>query len=338
MQQNHHPKKYLLGIDTGSSKTHALITTCEGHVLGFGEAGCGNYEVVGLRGFKEAMRRAAERALTMAGVNKEEILAMGFGFSGYDWPSEEGLMVEAIQSLGINCEYQFVNDVLLGLIAGSNDGWGVAVDAGTGNNVRGRDKLGRIGRITGNSVYFGEIGGGGEMVWLAQIAVTHAWTRRGPKTQLTQSFMDYLEVESEFALIEGLATGKFLLPAILAIEIFRLAEKGDPVAIEIINTSAHELALNVNAVIRQLEMQDQSFDLVLIGGVFKAGDQYLKPFTQTVQAFAAHINIVHLDVPPVTGAVLLAGETIGINTNQIRPILFDSLQNIWEDNDIYQVT
>ena len=56
------------------------------------------------------------------------------------------------------------------------------MDAGAGNNVRGKDQTGKIGRITGNSVYSGEIGGGGEMVWLAQVGVTHAWTQRGPKT------------------------------------------------------------------------------------------------------------------------------------------------------------
>jgi N-acetylglucosamine kinase-like BadF-type ATPase len=115
-------------------------------------------------------------------------------------------MVEAIESLQIDCDYQFVNDVELGLLAGSENGWGVAVDAGTGNNIRGRDQSGRTGRITGNSVYFGEIGGAGEMVWLAQIAVTHAWTQRGPKTKLTTCFIDFLDVDSEFAMIEGLAT------------------------------------------------------------------------------------------------------------------------------------
>jgi len=319
-------------MDTGTSKTHALITTTEGEAIGFGQAGSGNYEVIGMAGFKQAMQAATADALTMADIRKDEICAMGFGFSGYDWPSEISLMVEAIESLQIDCDYQFVNDVELGLLAGSENGWGVAVDAGTGNNIRGRDQSGRIGRITGNSVYFGEIGGAGEMVWLAQIAVTHAWTKRGPKTKLTQCFIDFLEVDSEFAMIEGLATGKLELPSTLAKEIVRISKQGDPVARAIVRTSAQELALNVNAVIRQIGLQHQEFDIVLLGSVFNAGEQYLQPFRQTVYTFAPGANIVLLTVPPVVGALLLAAETMGIKANSIRQKLLDSLEDFTENN------
>lgn len=318
-------QKYLLGIDTGSSKTHAVITSLNGQVLGFGQAGCGNYEVVGLEGFKIAIQNAVNEALHMAGADRNDIAAMGFGISGYDWPSEDPLMVEAIQSLGINCDFRFVNDVTIGLIAGASAGWGIAVDAGTGNNVRGRDQKGRVGRITGNSFWLGEIGGGGEMVWLAQIAVTHAWTQRGPKTQLTQVFMDYAEVDSAFALIEGLATDIIHLPPMLAKEIFRIAAEGDAVAAEIINVSAHELASNVNAVIKQLNLQNQKFDLVLIGSIFKAGEQYISPFRQSVQSFAPGARLVKLSLPPVVGSVLLAAETLAIEKHHIRQTLVDSL-------------
>lgn len=334
MTQDNQSAKFLLGFDTGSSKTHALVSTCEGQVLGFGESGSGNYEVVGLEGFKQAMQRAADAALTMAGINKARVSAMGFGISGFDWPSEKPVMVEAISSLGMECPYRFVNDVLLGLIAGSEKGWGVAVDAGTGNNVRGRDASGRTGRITGNSVYCGEIGGGGEMVWLAQIAVTHAWTGRGPKTRLTPMLMTYCEVETEFALIEGLATDHLHLPASLAKEIFRLAHEGDQVATEIITTSAQELAINVNAVIKQLDLQELTFDLVLIGGVFNAGTLYLEPFLNTVRAFAPGINVIPLSLPPVIGAILLAAEAAGIHPHQIRPMVIESF-NILQDKILH---
>ncbi len=323
---------FLLGIDTGTSKTHALIADCTGEALGYGVSGCGNYEVVGFDNFKSVMKNAADSALAMAGVEQDEIICLGLGISGYDWPSEEPVMVDAIQSLGFDCEFQFVNDVTIGLIAGASEGWGVAVDAGTGNNVRGRDRTGQIGRITGNSVWNGEIGGGGEMVWLAQVAVTHAWTQRGPQTKLTQAFLDFTGVESEFELIEGIATGQIHLPPSLAEDIFRLAARGDQVALQIINTSAHELALNVNAVIRQLNLQDETFDLVLLGSIFKAGEQFLQPFQEVVHTFAQKARLVHLSVPPVIGAVHLAAESLGLADEKFKQALNNSLRKIWVDN------
>lgn len=334
MVKNIEKQGYLLGVDVGTSKTHALLTDCTGNVHGLGEAGCGNYEVVGLDGFTQAMHMAIQNACTQANINCEQMLAMGLGISGYDWPSEEPLMIEAIEALGIGCKYRFTNDVLIGLIAGASEGWGVAVDAGTGNNVRGQDQNGLIGRITGSSAWFGEIGGGGEMVWLAQIAVTHAWTQRGPKTHLTQALMEFTGVDSESDLIEGLATDIIHLPPILATEIFRIAQEGDPVAHDIITTSAQELALNVNAVIRQLALQEQDFELVLIGSIFKSGEPYLQPFRQTVKSFAPKAKLVHLSVPPVVGAVLLAADTIGIKPEDIRETLISSIHGFLIDQEI----
>jgi len=308
----------LLGVDTGTSKTHALITDLSGRMVGFGEAGCGNYEVVGEDGLITALNNSVNEAMKCTQIQSSEIVSMGFGFSGYDWPSEKMIMDQAIESLGISCPYQFVNDVTIGLIAGASQGWGVAVDAGTGNNVRGRDQLGNIGRITGNSVSFGEFGGAGEMVFQAILAATFAWTQRGPKTRITQMLMAYAEVDREEALIEGLAMDKIHLPPILAKNILQLATQGDKVAQEVVNFSAEELARNVNAVIRQLNFQNMAFEVILIGSIFKAGEIYLKPFRETIHEFASNASLVQLSTPPVTGAVLLAAETVGLPTILIR--------------------
>ena len=41
---------YYLGLDVGSSKTHALIADAAGRCVGFGAAGAGNYQTVGYDG------------------------------------------------------------------------------------------------------------------------------------------------------------------------------------------------------------------------------------------------------------------------------------------------
>ncbi len=325
--------KYLLGIDTGSSKTHALLATPAGEVVGFGEAGSGNYEVVGLSGFKKALQTSTEAALAMAGITKTQILGMGLGIAGYDWPGEQPVMVEAIESLAIPAPYQYVNDAVIGLIAGAEAGWGVAVDAGTGNNVRGRNQDGRMGRITGNSVVCYEFGGAGELVWRAGIAVIHAWTQRGPQTTLTQIFLDYAEMDSVDTLIELMAMRQMQFPPTLAIEVFKAAAEGDAVAQEVIEWTADELGQNVNAVIRQIDLQDKAFDVVLIGSLFNAGQAYIQPLRRTIHAFAPGANLIRLAVPPVIGAVLLAAETVGLSIQKIRPTLVETTRKALPEND-----
>jgi len=325
---SNYDKGFLLGVDTGTSKTHALVSDLSGNAMGFGESGPGNYEIVGETGLINVLSQATEQALQMAKIDKCDLRAMSFGISGYDWPSERPIMERAIESLGIRCVYDYDNDATIGLIAGAPEGWGIAVDAGTGNNVRGRDKAGRIGRITGNSIWFGEIGGGGEMVWLAMIAAIYAWTSRGPKTKLTQILMDFAELDSEDALIEALALNHLNLPPYLAEEIIRLAYEGDLVAKEVVTRTAQELALNVNAVIRQLDLQSMRFDIVLIGSIFKAGKIYLDPFRETIHQFAPKANLIHLNVPPVVGAVLLAAETYGLDLKGLRTNLLKTTKRL----------
>lgn len=326
MNHKNTKRGFLLGIDVGNSKTHALIADASGNVVGFADAGCGSYEVLGQQGYQIALQKITDNVILQAGIEKSDIVSMGFGIAGYDWPSEKPIIDAGIQALGIDVPYRFVNDVVIGLIAGTTEGWGVAVDAGTGNNVRGRDEQGREGRITGNGMWFGEFGGAGELVWLAMVMTTYAWSQRGPKTRLTQMFMDYAEADDENQLIEMLAMRQVVPPPALAKDIFRLAAEGDPVASEVVACNAEQLGLNVNAVIRQLNFEEKAVEIVLFGSIFNAGEIYIGPLRETIHQFAPRAQLMRLTVPPVIGAVLLAAETIGLSTKPIRQTLIKSTE------------
>ena len=49
---------HFLGIDVGSSKTHALIVDEKGRCVGFGKAGGGNHQGVGYDGLARVLREA----------------------------------------------------------------------------------------------------------------------------------------------------------------------------------------------------------------------------------------------------------------------------------------
>lgn len=321
--------QYLLGVDVGNSKTHALLATLSGEAVGFAEVGCGSYEVLGTEGYTQALQKVTSLALADAGVRKADIAGMGFGIAGYDWPSEHALHASGIEALGITAPYAFVNDVEIGIYAGAKAGWGIAVDAGTGNNVRGRDAQGRTGRITGNSFRFGEFGGGSELIWQAMIAVSYAWTERGPQTALTQAFLDFFGLENVNDLMEGLAMQQLQPLPPLAEAIFQVAATGDAVAQNVVNWNARELAESTKAVIHQLNLQGSSFEIVLVGSLFKAGEIYIAPFREAITAFAPDAKLVRLSVPPVVGSVLLAAETAGIPIAGIRQRLVQTTKELF---------
>jgi N-acetylglucosamine kinase-like BadF-type ATPase len=316
--------KYILGVDIGGTKSHALIADGNGRALGLGVGGAGNYEVVGYCGLTETLNAITSEALTMAGISKDQLAAAGFGIAGYDWPVEREPTYQAIQTLGLTAPFEFVNDTIIGLLAGAAEGWGVAVVAGTSNNCRGRDRQGREGRVTGNGPWFGEYGGANEMVTKARQAVAAAWTQRGPATCLTEAFIDFTGATDILDLLEGLALERYQLSAAAAPLIFQAAAEGDDVAREIIFWAGRELGSLAVGVIRQLGFEQLDFDVVLIGTLFKASPALAGTMMTTIYQVAPKARPVRLVAPPVVGGVLLGMEQIGIEYSAMRQTLIES--------------
>lgn len=323
-------QRYYLGVDTGGTKTHALIADQNGKAIGFGRSGPGNHEVVGYSGTAQAIHEAISQALDAAQIKLEQINAAGFGLAGYDWPSEKEPLIKTIDSLGLHVPFEVVNDVILGLSAGTRDGRGVVVDAGTGNNCRGRDRFGHEGRIAGCGPLFGEFGGGGDIVMACIRAINHEWTLRGPCTRLTQAFMDYYSARDIEDLLEGWAIGRNIVDPLAAPLVFQIAQEGDLVAQDIISWNARELGYSCNAVIRQLGFFQTNFEVVCIGNLFTNIDLFFRPFKQTVLEYAPEAQFIHLSIPPVVGGILIAMKASGEEIPPSREELIASTRLLLE--------
>ena len=86
----------------------------------------------------------------------------------------------------------------------------------------------------------------------------------------------------------------------------RAAEEGDKVASEILKDAAKELAVAVIAVIEQLRMERDAFQVAYVGGVFEAGGLILDQLREEIQSFAPRAEIAPPIDPPVIGAAKMA--------------------------------
>ncbi len=302
-----------LGVDIGGTKSHALLTDEAGNALGFAEAGPGNHEVVGYDGLRQVLETLTAAATAMADAPRAAIAGAGFGVAGYDWPSERQPTLDAIATLGLSCPVDAVNDTIIGLLAGAEQGWGIGLVAGTSNNCRGWDRQHREGRVLGNGTMMGENGGAYELVEHAVQAVARAWTLRGPQTALTDAFIALTGAHDAADLLEGLSQEVYSLTASAAPTVVRVAEAGDPVAQAAVRWSAEELGSLAVGVIRQLQLQQERFEVVLIGSFYNAGPLLLDPLFAAIRAEAPQAQFVRLTAPPVVGAVVLGMDAAGID-------------------------
>lgn len=325
--------KVFLGVDVGGTKTAALIANEDGNALGYGVAGPGNYEVVGWEGFKEAVRNATNEALFQALLNISDIKASGMGIAGYDWPSLKQPHILALRDAGFSMELGLVNDAVLGILAGSEQGWGVSIVSGTGCNCRGwsRDhkKEGRV--VGGASEWSGEFAGGYDILARAMRAVSFEWSHRGPKTALTSVFIDHVGAKNLDDLIEGLYTQRYrvLDPSIL-LKVFKVADSGDVEALKVLKWAGKELGKMACGVINQLDLHSEVFDVVLIGSIFKGHPMIAESLKEVVLEVARGVRFVRLNAPPVVGAVLLGMEQVGIDGYDHKEQLITTTQLLVE--------
>lgn len=325
--------RYFLGVDIGSTKSHACVADETGQVLGFGSAGAGNHESVGYEGMIGALTGSTRGALNSARLGTRDIAGAGFGIAGFDWETERRAMLDAIATLGLDAPVDVVNDAMLGVIGGSAEGWGVGIVSGTGCTCRGRSRdRKREGMVTGAGTRMGEGAGASELVQWTVRALSHMWSRRGPATRLAGVMIERAGARDLEDLIEGIINSRYKLNASAAPLVFQVAAEGDAVANALIDQAGHELGELAKAVIRQLDLEEEHFDVVLVGSMFNAGERLIRPLRETVLPFAPGARLVRLAVPPVVGAVLLGMEQGNLAvTPVVRERLYTTIRQTADD-------
>ena len=162
--------------------------------------------------------------------------------------------------------------------------------------------------VGGAPGWSGEYAGGYDILMRAMRAVTFEWGKRGPATALSQAFLQKTGAKDLDELVEGVYVGKYEFDAALVFKVFEVAAQGDPEALEVIEWDGSELGQMACGVIRQLGLENEPVQVVLIGSLYTGHPLMTETLRQTVLEVAPRAQIVRLTAPPVVGGVLLALE------------------------------
>jgi len=325
-------KTYYLGIDTGATKTHALITDRLGNIKAFVNGGSGNPQSIGGYGaLEKLLSEISKKACDQAEIAPSDIRFAGLGLAGYDWPSQKDRFFQIALAAGLPERTALVNDAGLGIYAGTKDGWGVCVAAGTSFNCRGRGPDGREGFAIGDGMRWGEGAGALELALKSAQSVIAQYTKSGPETRLTALFLKTFGSSSLAELVEGMVTGKLRVTAALAPLIIETAQQDDEAARQAVLWAAESLANLAKGAIRQLGLVGQHFEVVLSGSFFKAGEIIIAPMKKSVLRLAPYADFHVLEIPPVCGGVLLAMEMDKDLSAEDRKDVKEKMRNWIED-------
>ena len=307
--RTHLQTHYWLGIDGGGTNCRAAVTDDEGVVLGQGRADAANFIRVGLDAAIRQVKQAVHEACAEAGIEPARITAACVGLAGTSHPDHHRQMLAALKEALPISDITLETDARVALAGATGNQPGVVIIAGTGSIACGIDARGRFARAGGWGPAMGDEGSGSYIGRRALEAVVMAYDYRGEPTSMMEPILRHFGVSTppELSPVIYDAPDKAMREiAELSRIVVRTAREGDNVAKEILQDAAIELARAAAAVIEQLRMENDSFQVAYVGGVFEAGEPILKPMREEILKVAPNARVEPPADPPVIGAVKMA--------------------------------
>ena len=301
--------KLFVGVDGGGTKTHAVVVDDSDQVLGECTTGPSNPLRVGITSAAAAIREAVERACNLAQVRRSDIIAAEVGLAGTRRKELRARMEDALKNLDIR-EIEVVSDADIALFGASGGEPGVVVIAGTGSISCGINARGRRVCAGGWGPIAGDEGGG---AWIARRglrAIAHAADGRGPESSLTTAACSYFHVSTADDLSTAIYAPTITNERIagFARQVIEAAKAKDRVSRSIMVEAGTELGIAAGAVIRNLKMEGEGFQVAYVGGVFAAGELLLEALRGEVARIAPRAFLAPPRYPPAVAAARMARE------------------------------
>jgi N-acetylglucosamine kinase-like BadF-type ATPase len=309
---------YVMGVDGGGSKTHAVITDAKGNVLGEGRSSGCNHQTIGIDSAIRNLKAAMDTALSAAQLTYEDMAFVHYALAGADREADFRILREAIdRELPSIRNWEITSDAMAGLRSGTLDNTGVVLINGSGTNAVGRSKDGRYVQIGGFGYLYGDWAGGSQISIETFRYAIRSWEEREIPSILTRKVPEFLGFNSmEQMLDDYLDQQADSVPRELTIVLHEAAEEGDELSIRLLKQVGRELGLAANAVIKRMGHFgiEHALPIVLVGSVFQKGRSawLLSELQQTVQSVHPHTTFVIPQMEPVYGAVLLAMDGAGL--------------------------
>ncbi|MEO8216525.1 MAG: BadF/BadG/BcrA/BcrD ATPase family protein [Acidobacteriota bacterium] len=300
--------EYFVGLDGGGSKTSAVLVNDRFEELGHGLSGPSNYLRVGIAEATDSVATAVEQALRTSGLAPDQVKFTYCGIAGSDHPRHRERLVEALRHLFPRNNFTVDSDASIALTAGVGFGPGVVVIAGTGSVAFGRNETNDHARAGGWGPTLGDEGSAYTIGRRGLSAVARSFDGRGPKTIITDVLCNRYRIcdPQDLPWFIYSPTTHASDIAVHCRTVIEAAEKGDPIAVEILREEGSELGLTVVAVGRRLHMLEDGFPVAYVGGVFRAGALIIDPLMEILREHCPSATLVPAPEEPAMGAARMA--------------------------------
>ncbi|WP_050613430.1 N-acetylglucosamine kinase [Bacillus testis] len=282
----------LLAIDGGGTKTAAVVTDGQGHILQESIANASNYQAVGAYAAKQALLTAVSGVLPHASREIIAIKKAVFALAGIDTEEDEkqvkALVQEALAELPITIqELHIENDCVSALLGATGHQPGVLLIAGTGSIACAHDGSGTVVRSGGWGHRAGDEGSGH---WIGMEAIRAVFRiadgRERQPSILPELILHHFGFCRTDQLYDWIYSGNDSVDEVarLAKHVEIACKDNDAVSKNILERAAEELMLLADAAINKAQLRGQPFPIILQGGVLQHNEYIRKQLKDRMSA------------------------------------------------------
>ena len=300
------PSSLIFGADGGGTKTLGVLADRAGAHLARCEAGPSNPTTVGVGQSAATLRELIGLCCSQAGRRPEEVSIAVFGLAGVAAPLIRDDLHAALGRLlagdGMAPAIHLEPDSRIALEGAFDGGHGAIVIAGTGSNVLGKDREGKLHSAGGWGRLLGDEGSGFDIGTRAlKASVLEIDGRSGP-TAIGRALLQRFGWSTRDQIIAAVYREQFPIATVAPV-ILELADAGDPAAVELLRSVAEPLADQARVVLRRLGADPRA---ALIGGLVSRRTSYSEILSNAMKSRVPDLSIISAMHPPVEGALMLA--------------------------------
>jgi len=305
----------FFGIDGGGTHSRIALTDYDGKIVAHAVSGSTNIYSVTEGEVFENLSGLLDSVLETAGIRKKNLAAGCIGSAGLGREKEQKLFRGFFDTLlGSKFPVRMCTDGEILLCGGLTNLEGYCLIAGTGSIALGRSSSGTLIRSGGHGYMLGDEG---SAAWIGKTAIARilrSLEKRDLPTEMPAAILEaacldqcddlirYIHHDANKAKVAALA------PVVTA-----AARNGDPLALDILNAGAEELALLVKSVLAQSPWI-QCRELVLAGGVMEHNEIITGRLKGILARESPELTVFPPKGTALEGASMLALDLFKMNT------------------------
>ena len=301
-------KRYVIGIDGGGTKTHALLVGMDGTVLAEFTGEGTNLQTVGVPQSSRILFDLITECCKKEQCSPESLQSIVLGIAGAGRSSDKAALVDAMLALGLKKKFPLKNitvetDVRIALEAAFAGGPGIVVVAGTGSIALYRTEDGKLLRAGGWGKIIGDEGGGHSLAKDALNVVMRQFDGRGDKTILTKKAFEHFNISTPEDLIPKVYHDHVEI-ASFAPKVLEAVFERDYVAHAVLLKNANELV----ELVRMLTMKvrpKSKLPVALMGGLLESENVYSKMVKEKIIGSLPHVVVQKPKFPAAFGAAII---------------------------------